>query len=152
MSISYKPLWHLLVEHGNNKSDLTQIIGASSATIAKMGKNQYVSLEVIDKLCNHYNVQPNKIIEHIPNMNQKETTMLIKFLDNTPTAGEAYAIITDGKRYAFTWGPKYPYIQDINDIPKINITDGTSGLEWFDSEKTAKTALQEALEANHISD
>ncbi|KNE19656.1 helix-turn-helix domain-containing protein [Virgibacillus pantothenticus] len=65
MPFSYKPLWRLLLEHDLNKTQLREELGLATATMAKMGKNEYVSMEVIDKICNHFNVQPNEIIEWV---------------------------------------------------------------------------------------
>ena len=47
--ISYDPLWITLVKKKMKKTDLYAV--ASSATISRMGKGEYVSLEVIDKIC-----------------------------------------------------------------------------------------------------
>nr|WP_211745587.1 helix-turn-helix transcriptional regulator [Paenibacillus sp. Marseille-Q4541] len=55
----------LLIERDMKKEDLKIQLGLSSATIARMGKNEYISFEVLDKLCDHFGVQPNRIIEHI---------------------------------------------------------------------------------------
>lgn len=63
MSFSYKPLWKLLLDNDISKSDLREVIGLSPATIAKMGKDQYTSMEILDRLCTHFNVQPSDIIE-----------------------------------------------------------------------------------------
>ncbi|MEF7637388.1 helix-turn-helix domain-containing protein [Bacillus thuringiensis] len=37
-----------------------------STTLAKFGKNEYVSLSIIDKLCAYFNCQPPDLIEYIP--------------------------------------------------------------------------------------
>ncbi|GIO09653.1 transcriptional regulator [Brevibacillus reuszeri] len=63
MPFSYKPLWHLILEKDMKKTDLLNEPGLSTSTLAKLGKDEYVSLEVIDKLCSHFGVQPNKIME-----------------------------------------------------------------------------------------
>jgi len=47
--ISYDPLWITLIKKKKKKSDLYAV--TSSATISRMGKGEYVSLEVIDKIC-----------------------------------------------------------------------------------------------------
>lgn len=47
--ISYDPLWITLVKKKMKKKDLYRIV--SSATVARMGRGDYVSLEVIDKIC-----------------------------------------------------------------------------------------------------
>ncbi|MEK8128638.1 helix-turn-helix transcriptional regulator [Paenibacillus filicis] len=61
---SYKPLWRILVEKEMTRTEMREALGLSSSTLAKMGKGEYVSLEVIDKLCTYFEVQPNYIIEH----------------------------------------------------------------------------------------
>ncbi|BFH18265.1 hypothetical protein J6TS7_53430 [Paenibacillus dendritiformis] len=66
MAISYKPLWRLLVDKEMIKEDLRTEVGLARTTIAKMGKDQYVALEVIDRICTHFGVQPNDVIEHVP--------------------------------------------------------------------------------------
>ncbi|MFD0710614.1 helix-turn-helix domain-containing protein [Paenibacillus sp. GCM10027626] len=64
MPFSFKPLWVKLAQEEMTKEELRQALGLSSATIAKMGKGENVSLDVIDKICSHFNVQPNDIMEH----------------------------------------------------------------------------------------
>lgn len=63
--LSFRPLWHLLVDRGINKTELGKMIGCSSATITKMGRNEYVALEVIERICAVLNCQPGDIIECI---------------------------------------------------------------------------------------
>jgi DNA-binding Xre family transcriptional regulator len=65
MPFSYKPLWVLLAQKDMKKRDLREALGLGPSTIAKMGKGENISLEVLDKLCSHFGVQPNDIIEHI---------------------------------------------------------------------------------------
>lgn len=63
MSLSYNPLWKLLIDKDLTKTEFKDQLKLSSATLAKMGKGQYVSLEVVDRICQHFNVQPKEIIE-----------------------------------------------------------------------------------------
>lgn len=63
MSFSYKPLWRLLINENLSKTELRAIIGISPATLAKMSKDEYVSMEVIDRICCHFKSQPSEIIE-----------------------------------------------------------------------------------------
>ena len=49
--ISYKPLWKLLIEKDLNKLDLCTLVGISPTTVAKMSKNKYTSLEILDRIC-----------------------------------------------------------------------------------------------------
>lgn len=49
--ISYDPLWKTLIDKKINKTTLSAVTGISSATITKMGKNEYVSLGVVERIC-----------------------------------------------------------------------------------------------------
>lgn len=65
MGISYKPLWHLLLEKDMNKSDLKEKAQITSNVIARMSKNTYVDLKTIEKICIALNCSPNEIFEII---------------------------------------------------------------------------------------
>ncbi|MFB5580456.1 helix-turn-helix domain-containing protein [Bacillus albus] len=64
--ISYKPLLKLMIDKNTNKTVLRKELGFSSSTMAKLNKNEYVSLSVIDKLCAYFSCQPSDLIEYIP--------------------------------------------------------------------------------------
>ena len=49
--VSYKPLWHTLLSLDLKKMDLVSRGIVSRATLAKLGKNEYVALEIIDRIC-----------------------------------------------------------------------------------------------------
>lgn len=51
MAISYKKLWKLLIDRDMKKRDLQEVSGVSSASITKLGKNENVNTEIIDKIC-----------------------------------------------------------------------------------------------------
>ncbi|MCG7379162.1 helix-turn-helix transcriptional regulator [Paenibacillus sp. ACRSA] len=63
--ISYKPFQKLLIDREIKKQDLLRMTGISSATMAKLNTNEYVSLEVIDKLCTALECQPGDLLEHL---------------------------------------------------------------------------------------
>lgn len=64
--INYKPFLKLLIDRGLKKSDVLKAGIISKGTLNKMNGNDYISLEVIDKLCNYFNVGITDIIEYIP--------------------------------------------------------------------------------------
>lgn len=64
--ISYKPLLKLLIDRDIKKQDLAKMAGISGGTIARFNTNEYVSLEVIDKICAVLNCQPGDLIAYIP--------------------------------------------------------------------------------------
>ena len=51
MSVSYNKLWKLLIDHNMNKSDLGKAAKMSPNTIAKLGKNESVSLDILVRIC-----------------------------------------------------------------------------------------------------
>ena len=65
LSFSYNKLWKLLIDKNMTKSDLRKAIGISSSTMAKMGKGENVSLDVIDKICKLLNCKIEDILEHL---------------------------------------------------------------------------------------
>lgn len=54
-TISYKKLWKLLIDKNLKKKDLQRISGISSSSIAKLGRNDNVNTEIINKICNALN-------------------------------------------------------------------------------------------------
>lgn len=65
MGFSYKPLFKLLLDRDMKKTDLRGVLGIGTNTIAKFDKGENVSLDVIDKLCTYFGVQPNDVMEHV---------------------------------------------------------------------------------------
>lgn len=63
--ISYKKLQKLLIDREIKKQELVRMTGISSATMAKLNTNEYVSLEVIDKICEALDCQPGELLEYI---------------------------------------------------------------------------------------
>ena len=55
MTISYNGLWKILIDKKLQKKDLIEKLDISSATIAKMGKGEAVSVNVLERICNYLN-------------------------------------------------------------------------------------------------
>ena len=64
--ISYKPFLKLLVDRELKKKDVMEMANISKATVARMNGNEYISLEVIDKICKALQCQPGDLIEYVP--------------------------------------------------------------------------------------
>jgi len=62
--ISYNPLWVTLIKKGKQKTDLYEI--TSSATVAKMSKNEPVSLRVVEQICLSLGCAVDEVIEILP--------------------------------------------------------------------------------------
>jgi putative transcriptional regulator len=51
MHISYKKLWKLLIDRDMMKKDLREAAGISTASMAKLGKNENVNTAILLKVC-----------------------------------------------------------------------------------------------------
>jgi len=51
VAISYNKLWKLLIDKNMKKKDLQSLSGVSSATITKLGRNENVNTEILQKIC-----------------------------------------------------------------------------------------------------
>lgn len=65
MSISYNGLWKLLIDKNLKKVDLIERLEISSSTIAKMTKNEVVSLRVLEKICRELDCDFGDIIRYV---------------------------------------------------------------------------------------
>jgi DNA (cytosine-5)-methyltransferase 1 len=63
MAISYNKLWKLLIDKGIKKTELKTLAGVSSNVIAKLGKNDHVSMETLAKICTALNCDIADIVE-----------------------------------------------------------------------------------------
>lgn len=65
MSVSYNRLWKQLVNAGLNKTQLRDRVGISNQTLSKLSKNQYVSMSVIDRICEYLNCNIEDVVERV---------------------------------------------------------------------------------------
>jgi DNA-binding Xre family transcriptional regulator len=65
MAISYKKLWKLLIDKDMKKKDLQMVAGISSATVTKLGKNENVNTEILQKICIALDCDISDIMEMI---------------------------------------------------------------------------------------
>lgn len=63
MTISYKKLWKLLIDKDMKKKDLQQLAGISAASVTKLGKNENVNTEIIEKICTALRCDVGDIME-----------------------------------------------------------------------------------------
>lgn len=71
MKMSYNKLWKLLIDKQMKKSDLRKNAGISSSSLAKLGKDENVTTEVLVKICNELQCDVSDIMEFVPDI---ETT------------------------------------------------------------------------------
>lgn len=68
MSVSYDKLWKLMKANKMKKKDLAEAAELSSYMMTQLGKNEYVSLEVIAKLCKVFHCDVGDIVEFVEEM------------------------------------------------------------------------------------
>lgn len=63
MAVSYKKLFHLLIDRDVTTTELTEQAGFSANILTRLKREQYVSLESIEKICNTLNCGVDDILE-----------------------------------------------------------------------------------------
>ncbi|MCD8338145.1 MAG: helix-turn-helix transcriptional regulator [Lachnospiraceae bacterium] len=73
--VSYNKLWKLLIDKRMKKKDLAEAAGISANTIAKMGRDDLVSLEVLVRICRALKCDIGDIVEviHLPDNDRGST-------------------------------------------------------------------------------
>ena len=65
MRLGYNKLWKLLIDKNMNRQDLKRISGISSTSIAKLGKGENVTTDVLLRICSALNCDISEIVECI---------------------------------------------------------------------------------------
>ena len=71
MSVSYKKLWKLLIDKDMKKKDLCAAAGISHASMAKLGKNENVTTDVLVKICTALQCDIGDIMELTPEVSKE---------------------------------------------------------------------------------
>ena len=61
--ISYNKLWKMLIDKEMQKRDLQEAAGISSASIAKLGKGENITTDILIKICDALNCDLDDIME-----------------------------------------------------------------------------------------
>lgn len=61
--VSYKKLWKLLIDRNMKKKDLRALTGISSASMAKLGKGENVTTDVLVRICDALGCELSDIME-----------------------------------------------------------------------------------------
>lgn len=51
MAANYNKLWRILVDRKLKRIDLRELAGISTTTVAKLGKDEYISMECMERIC-----------------------------------------------------------------------------------------------------
>ena len=64
--VSYKKLWHILLERDMNKKNLREVTGLSTASVAKLSKGENVNTDILVKICHALSVNIGEIMDVFP--------------------------------------------------------------------------------------
>ena len=62
--ISYNKLWKLLIDQGLTKTQFRELVGISTATLAKLSKNETVTTDTLDNICKKLQCDISDIAEY----------------------------------------------------------------------------------------
>lgn len=66
MSVSYKKLWIVLAEKEMSRAELRKKAEIAPNTMTKLGRNEYVAMPILDKICKTLGTDYGDIMEYIP--------------------------------------------------------------------------------------
>ena len=79
MTFCYDPFWKLVKSQNMTKMDVMEELDITSSTLARLSKNENVSMRILDKICNKFDCDVKDVIEHIPYKNYNDKKL--KFID-----------------------------------------------------------------------
>lgn len=72
MRVSYNKLWKLLIDRKMKRGQMRVAADISTFTLAKLGKDENVSMEVLKRICNALNCNVGDIMDILPDEDEKE--------------------------------------------------------------------------------
>ena len=72
MDANYNKFFKLLIDMGLKKMEFAKMAGISANTMAKLSKNENVSLDVLSKICRTLNCKMDDILEVLPEESRGE--------------------------------------------------------------------------------
>lgn len=114
--IVYNKLIEILKERNITFTELRTKLILSNTTVARINKNQVISLEVIDRLCDYLELQPGDILEFVP---EKPTAKILEEYENiitdpnTPLTEKLAKSLELGLKFGDGLGKKYNYNKPI---------------------------------------
>ena len=75
MAISYNKLWKVLIDKRMKKTDLLAEADISTTTLAKLSKDQVVSMEVMARICKALNCDIGDVMEMLPDTDEEDKSL-----------------------------------------------------------------------------
>ena len=71
MAVTYKKLFHLMIDEGISNAELMGRAGFSANIITKLKRDHYLSLDTIEKICQALNCGVDDILEFLPDAKEE---------------------------------------------------------------------------------
>ena len=81
MGVSYNRLWKMLIDKNMKRIEMQYLTGISGNILARMGKNKYVSMETIEKICKKLDCTVDEMMEFTDNENRSRHVKLLKLAE-----------------------------------------------------------------------
>ena len=69
MAVTYKKLFHLMIDEGITNADLMKRANFSANIITRLKKDSYISLDTIEKICFALDCKVDDILDFVPDKN-----------------------------------------------------------------------------------
>lgn len=66
MTVSYKKLWHILLDRRMKKKDLQEAANLTTYAMSKLSRDENVTTEILGRICHALNCTVDDIIEFLP--------------------------------------------------------------------------------------
>ena len=66
MGFSYNKLWKILIDKEMNKTEFQKAVGLSPTTVAKLGKNETVNMDILARICDFLECGIEDILSYTP--------------------------------------------------------------------------------------
>ncbi|SHK37372.1 helix-turn-helix domain-containing protein [Hespellia stercorisuis] len=66
MDVTYNKLFKMLIDKEMNKTEFAKAVGISTNTLAKLSRNEFVSMEIIVRICRKFECSVDDILEILP--------------------------------------------------------------------------------------
>ncbi|WP_279121871.1 helix-turn-helix domain-containing protein [Holdemania filiformis] len=73
MGVSYKKLFHMLIDKDMTNAELMEKAGFSANIITRLKRDNYISLDSIEKICEVMNCGVDDILEFTPEKNKSDS-------------------------------------------------------------------------------
>lgn len=70
MAVQYNRLWKHLIDLKMRKTELQKAAGVSANVMARLSKDEYISLESLEKICTALRCSVDEVLEFIPNSHE----------------------------------------------------------------------------------